>query len=220
MPKKVNEIHNLISLFEEQIKEWNVEHKKLNFVFNQELYLESYDCIKYIVVGDNPGVTELEQGKYLVGVSGFSFRSIMKGIFSINDFKNEVLVLNKTPIFSKQTEELNLCLKGKIRIQKKAQKEMAQLIYNLQKGLNCKVIIIGKGAESLNSRNKVLGEFYNRISSFGQKDLEFKNSVYQFNHISNNQFAKQIIKDFPNTNDWTEENILSIGKREGNKIFR
>jgi len=84
-------------------------------VYNRALdELTPEDEIKLIVIGDNPGKDEqlAKNNKYLVGQAG----KIAEGYFRKNpelgvDFRKNVIILNKTPIHSAKTLQLNTIAK-------------------------------------------------------------------------------------------------------------
>lgn len=84
--------------------------------------------IRYIVVGDNPGKDEqlAKNNRYLVGQSG----KLAASFFARNaelgaDFRQNVIILNKTPIHTAKTNHLKYLVR--------ADSEIAALIANSQK---------------------------------------------------------------------------------------
>ncbi len=94
-------------------------------VYNRSLDdITPEDEIKLIVIGDNPGKDEqlAKNNRYLVGQAG----KIAEGYFRKNpelgvDFRKNVIILNKTPVHSAKTIQLNT-------IAKKGGKKIARLI--------------------------------------------------------------------------------------------
>lgn len=85
-------------------------------VYNRSLDdITQADEIKLIVIGDNPGKDEqlFKNNRYLVGQAG----KIADGFFKRNpvldiDFRKNVIILNKTPIHSAKTNQLNTIVKS------------------------------------------------------------------------------------------------------------
>ena len=98
-------------------------------VYNRALDdVKQEDEIKLIVIGDNPGKDEqrASNNRYLVGQAG----KIAEGYFRKNpelgvDFRRNVIILNKTPVHSAKTVQLNT-------IAKRGGPEVAKLIYDSQ----------------------------------------------------------------------------------------
>ncbi|MCQ2592751.1 MAG: hypothetical protein MJ188_08190 [Treponema sp.] len=135
--------------FNEKIKEWEIRIPNLKelqkkaaeeagtpaysfetpVVYNRDLdKITEADCIKLIVIGDNPGKDEqLEKNnRYLVGQAG----KIAEGFFRRNDelgvdFRKNVIILNKTPIHSAKTVQLR-------KIMQLGGKEVSDLIEESQ----------------------------------------------------------------------------------------
>ena len=120
----------LLQGFMNKIIQWSspFSESNLKFVYNQNLDNLQFDKVKYILVGDNPGENELKQEKYLVGEAGLMAKCFFKSELGINSFEDEVLVLNKTPIYSKQTRELNDLYKENKKIIEESQIYMCNLI--------------------------------------------------------------------------------------------
>lgn len=129
------------------MKEKYSENDELEFVFNNDLLKESYSDIKYIIVGDNPGKNEFDQSRYLVKAdtnrssAGNNFRRLFK--YLDIDIDNEVLILNKIPIYTNKTEDLKKLYSNYEDILIKSQKLMAELTFDLHKIIKCELYITG-----------------------------------------------------------------------------
>ena len=121
--------------FKEKIQEWNLRVPDLQnlqkiaaqdgktpaypietpIVYNRDLdRLTMEDNIALLVIGDNPGKNEqlLQNSCYLVGQAG----KLADGFFKRNpclniDFRKNVIILNKTPVHSGKTKQLELLIK-------------------------------------------------------------------------------------------------------------
>lgn len=70
---------------------------------NTSLNLSS---VKFIVVGDNPGITELASNAYFVGASGKAIQSHFESNGLVNAFYQECLILNKCILHTATTLQL------------------------------------------------------------------------------------------------------------------
>jgi hypothetical protein len=155
----------------EKIKPINYE-----IVFDDNWENIEIEKIEWVVVGDNPGVKEKEHKEYFSkkGLTGYIVRKHFKCNFNIND--REILFLNKAPIHTATTAQLNSIENLEVFVQP---------IYKLLFGLNelypkINFLIMGKGKNSL---NKV---FYNESIL---KYFETEN-FYFTPHFSNNAYEK------------------------------
>jgi hypothetical protein len=122
-------------------------------VYNTSLdALAESDEIKLIVVGDNPGKDEqLEKNrKYLVGQAG----KLGDGFFRKNPdlgihFRENVIILNKTPIHTAKTKQLSYMLKNGgpafSSLFEETQRWMARETAEIQKALGCGLWLVGYG---------------------------------------------------------------------------
>ena len=112
----MNKIQDLVQSFEDHISKINSENPEFfqavalvtqsygytlenAAVFNKNL--KKITNLRYILVADNPGVTEQHEECYLVGKAGKTARNIFKNNSLVSDFDEEVAVLNKTFIHTK-----------------------------------------------------------------------------------------------------------------------
>jgi hypothetical protein len=118
----------------------------MDFVFNNDLRGKSIDSLEYIFIGDNPGKTEKNKGLYLVNEPAKPNNSgtIAKGIFDVICPSGNYIVLNKTPIHTDKTSNLQKYKDDKIL--GTSLRYMAKLLYKIHcLKLDAKVFIFGFG---------------------------------------------------------------------------
>ena len=182
-------------------------------VYNHSLdKVQASDRIKLIIISDNPGKNEQlhKNQRYLVGQAGKVAESFFRRNPELNiDFRREAIILNKTPVHTAKTKELNYLLKhgGKqfLSLFEETQKWLASRTAALQRVLGCPLWLVGYGE----LRKKSLFTAYAdelRQQYGGKADAP----VYVFQHFSMNCFAI----DFRKLNDEhksMEENLRAIG---------
>lgn len=180
----------IIEEYKLQCLKWNdsLKHNGLCLVYNMDLDNLIEKEIRFILVADNPGKDEVKLARYLVGPAGISARVFFERAL-VNDFKKEVLVLNKSPIYSNVTEDLeNL----KVDDFSEQQKYMVEMIIGLQQIIGAPIIISGYSNGLIKRNNKLV--FNNK--SFKPFFEEFAKAVkenrigdyYIISHFSRNMF--------------------------------
>ena len=134
----MSEFKQIIEKFEKQCDSWSKKHS-YTFIFNKDLLCLQEENIKYILIGDNPGKIEADLGRYLVGPAGISARVLFER-YLVDNFNEEVLVLNKTPIYTNVTDGLKEIDE---LILQETQKFIVSVINKLYKLLKKPVIISG-----------------------------------------------------------------------------
>ena len=179
--------------------------------------------IKIILVGDNPGRREQENGRYLVGPSG----KIAEGFFRNNpelgiDFRKNVLILNKTPIHSPRTTELKILftLGGKQLEDAvfSTQQIMARLLMEFWKALASlrpKIWIIGY---SEMKKGGIFEVYTETLKQLCIDSPEFKENILFFRHFSMNQFAIDL-KNRSQSGESTAESLKRIGKMYRERVL-
>ncbi|MDR2072031.1 MAG: uracil-DNA glycosylase family protein [Spirochaetaceae bacterium] len=202
---------------------------KNSVVYNGALEdLNARDNIHMILVGDNPGRREQEQGRYLIGPSGKIAETFFRTHPELDtDFRKHVLILNKTPIHTPRTAELKeLCRLGGGRIAgavRSSQRAMAELLYESWKALagagerktaspetpgrSPKIWITGY---SEMKRGGIFEAYTERLKELCAADRGFKESVWLFRHFSMNQFIIDL-----NKKALAKENLLQSLERIG-----
>lgn len=182
---------------------------ELPVVYNTNLdKISRDDRIALIVIGDNPGKNEqlLQNSCYLVGQAG----KLADGFFKRNpclniDFRKNVIILNKTPVHSGKTKQLELLIKmGGEKVQsliEETQRWMAEKTARLH-------IELFNAAETEEEKTQVWLVGYSELKNKGlfllykeelQKAYEKFPSVWQnvfvYQHFSMNRFSIDL-KDF------------------------
>ncbi len=174
--------------------------------------VQAFDRIKLIIISDNPGKNEQlhKNQRYLVGQAG----KVAEGFFRRNpelniDFRREVIILNKTPIHTAKTKELNYLLKhgGEqfCSLFEETQKWLAAHTAALQKALACPLWLVGYGELRKKSLFTAYADELQRQYG-GEADAP----VYVFQHFSMNCFAIDF-KKLSDAHTSTEENLRVIG---------
>ncbi len=201
---------DIIKNFESKCLEWNKQNNNLSFVFNNDLEKIKKENVKYILIGDNPGKTEKENNRYLIGGAGISARIFFERYF-VDNFSEEILVLNKTPVYSNITTSLKGVAPS---ILKETQEYTVNTIVKLYSVLSVPVIISGFAG-----CRKSKGGFLD--SSSKNKDATGK---YFFTELKKHRFGKDnkdlyIIKHFSRMSIFQDFTIKEYDKLNENKNF-
>lgn len=190
-------------------------------VYNHSLdEVQASDAIKLIIISDNPGKNEQlhKNQRYLVGQAGkvaenFFLRNPELGI----DFRRDVIILNKTPVHTAKTKELDFVLRHGdeqfSRLFEETQRWLAAHTAALQKALNCPLWLVGYGE----LRKKALFTAYadELRRHYGGDSTA---PVFVFQHFSMNCFAIDLKKHSDDTMRLTD-NLQEIGLRHRREIL-
>ena len=194
-------------------------------VYNRALdELTPEDEIKLIVIGDNPGKDEqlAKNNKYLVGQAG----KIAEGYFRKNpelgvDFRKNVIILNKTPIHSAKTLQLNTIAKqGGEKIAaliKETQLWMAQKTAQLHAALGTELWLVGYS--ELKPR-RIFCPYRDQLKASCSPEAWAR--VYVFQHFSMNRFTIDLadfVKAGKKEKAPLESNIHELGLLHRKEIF-
>lgn len=214
-------------------------------VYNRDLdRLTKDDDIKLIVIGDNPGKDEqlAKNNKYLVGLAG----KIAEGFFRRHqefgvDFRKNVIILNKTPVHSAKTNQLN-------KIVKEGGQKVADLILESQlwmaeqtaalhsalcngaqsgaekTGVSPELWLVGyaelKGKGIFVPYKNKLKETYSALASDTKTNAW--NQVYVFQHFSMNRFSINL-DELTESEHWEnyslEQKVYAAGNLHKTEIF-
>jgi hypothetical protein len=258
---------NLISIrneFKTLIETWSNEHgylkniqerlrKSLGYkdyrvetaiVYNRALDDINRDStIKIVMVADNPGKNEqlVENNRYLVGQSGKLAESWLRRELGI-DFRSEVAILNKTPIHTAKTSELDTLVESagmkKSSVESllcESQAAMADLAWRLflalwmtgrPQSLQHKKVretqlwpvlwISGLGELKRGGLFELYrDELAGRMAKVPEEILA---SVWAFNHFSMNQFAIEV-KRKSRAGESIVETLARVGSENRKRIF-
>lgn len=81
-----------------------LDEKGVKYCLNEQQY--DYSKLRYIIVGDNPGLKEYKENRFFVGSSGQLLRKHFKENNLIGNFDKECIIFNKTIIHTEKTNEL------------------------------------------------------------------------------------------------------------------
>lgn len=207
----------IVHSFREQVRKWCVVYPGLAqdlaalytppivnpIVFNNDLLKIKPADIKYILVGDNPGISEMSLGRYLVGKAGQAARNAMAPL--VQNFDSQVMVLNKTPIFTKSTQHL-VMLQGKYNdLIIETQQYMANLVFEMHQEIKCPVYVIGfsgcrtadgiwlRQTKEQYSKQQTLPYFFSELRKL-YTGHELLHSLYFYKHFSYGNFSKDLKK--------------------------
>lgn len=182
------------------------------------------DEIKLIVIGDNPGKDEqlAKNNRYLVGQAG----KIAEGYFRKNpelgvDFRKNVIILNKTPIHSAKTVQLNTIAKqGGEKIAaliKESQLWMAEKTAQLHAALGTELWLVGYS--ELKPR-RIFCPYRDQLKASCSPESWAR--VYVFQHFSMNRFTidlGEFIEAGKKEKAPLESNIHELGLLHRKEIF-
>ncbi len=197
-------------------------------VYNRALdTVQQTSTIKIILVADNPGRREQTavERRYLVGPSG----KLAEGFFRQHpelgiDFRQHVLILNKTPIHTPRTVELrDLARLGGSEIAegiRSSQVNMARFIYR------CHEIFAGEAelwiiGYSEMGRGKLFESFTEALRQAYLTEAEnsiSRQRVYLYRHFSMNQFAIDFSQQ-RSAGESTAETLHRIGSHYRQRIL-
>lgn len=192
--------------------------------------------IKLIVIGDNPGKSEQLSinKKYLVGQAGKIATSFFKNNPELNtDFRQHVIILNKTPVHSAKTKHLtqiekelaesnsplkNIILESQIWMAKETAELHKNLIEAAEKenGIQPELWLVGYAELK---KNGIFVPYRDTLKT--QYDgTDFWNKVFVFQHFSMNRFTIDL-KDHQSENGSLTliEQIHKLGIFHKNEIF-
>ena len=213
-------MNDIIIDFKNKCNNWD-KYTTQEVVFNASLETIDISKVKYILVGDNPGKNEKVKKKYLIGTTGVIVRCFFEK-FLVDDFDKEVVILNKTPISTNKTKELE-DLKDK-KILEVSQLYMANLIYKISSKYNIPVIIMGisscrgaSGIWNLNSKAKK-SYFCCFFKQIKYKFREKKDKLFFIKHFSRNSFFADFdIEDYKKN---PKDKFYNIGINYREEFFK
>jgi len=199
----MNKIRDLVRNFENHVSKVNSENPEFfqaveeiakaygyplsnAVVFNRNLL--KITNLKYILVADNPGMTEQEEECYLVGKAGKTARNFFKNNSLVSDFDEEVAVLNKTFIHTKSTLDLKK-LKDFKNLFKDSEKFMANLAADMLEAADAELWITG--CSELGEK-KLFAEYLKTLKERCAQNPELKEKIFFYPHFSFGNFSKNL----------------------------
>lgn len=201
--------------------------------------------IRYIVVGDNPGKDEqlLKNNRYLVGQSGKLGERFFKMTDELKaDFRQNVIILNKTPVHTAKTNHLRFLCREDLRAAElidESQKWMAQFTAKLHIGLVEGADVAGETSRLENAssvpelwlvgyaelkKNGIFSLYRDTLSSCYENgdgmETEAWQHVMAFQHFSMNRFTIDLNTKLKENPLASTKNILSaLGTTHRKEIF-
>ena len=199
----MNKIQDLVRNFENHVSKVNSENPEFfqaveeiakaygyilsnAAVFNRNLL--KIKELKYILVADNPGVTEQEEECYLVGKAGKMARNFFANSGLTNDFDEEVAVLNKTFIHTKSTIDLKK-LKEFKNLFLDSQVFMANLAVDMLEASNCELWITG--CSELTEKG-LFAPYLKTLKERCAENPALKEKIFFYPHFSFGNFSKNL----------------------------
>jgi len=199
----MNKIQDLVRNFENHVSKVNSENPEFfqaveeiakaygyplsnAVVFNRNLL--KITNLKYILVADNPGMTEQEEECYLVGKAGKTARNFFKNNGLVSDFDKEVAVLNKTFIHTKSTLDLKK-LKNFKNLLEDSEKFMANLAADMLEAADAELWITG--CSELGEK-KLFAEYLKTLKERCVQNPELKEKIFFYPHFSFGNFSKNL----------------------------
>ncbi len=177
---------------------------------------------RWILVADNPGKNEqkAENRRYLVGQSG----RLAEGFFRREldqDFRSDVVIINKTPVHTPKTAELALLVKtdpsGAVeRLLSESQAWMARFARSLHKALGVPVWICGRS--ELKPRGIFSAWFREFSRIYGEAPARDSGEILVFSHFSMNQFSIELARKRDPAAPLDEE-LRRIGSENRRAVF-
>ncbi len=199
----MNKIRDLVRNFENHVSKVNSENPEFfqaveeiakaygyplsnAVVFNRNLL--KITNLKYILVADNPGMTEQEEECYLVGKAGKTARNFFKNNGLVSDFDKEVAVLNKTFIHTKSTLDLKK-LKNFKSLFEDSEKFMANLAVDMLEATEAELWITG--CSELGEK-KLFAEYLKTLKERCAQNPELKEKIFFYPHFSFGNFSRNL----------------------------
>ena len=199
----MNKIQDLVRNFEDHISKINSENPDFfqavaliaqNYgytlenaaVFNRNL--KKITNLRYILVADNPGVTEQHEECYLVGKAGKTARNFFKNNSLVCGFDEEVAVLNKTFIHTKSTLDLKKFKNFKSLLED-SEKFMANLAVDMLEATEAELWITG--CSELGEK-KLFSEYLKTLKSRCAANPALKKRIFFYPHFSFGNFSKNL----------------------------
>ncbi len=183
------------------------------------------DEIKLIVIGDNPGKEEqlAKNNRYLVGSSGRN----AEGFFRRNpelgiDFRKNAIIMNKTPIHTAKTRQLQELAKSAgpeiALLLEESQRECARLVACLHQELGPTAELWLVGHSELKARG--IFQEYKSILAQSYGDSSAWERVFVYNHFSMSSFISDYNKFHREHPDMPlKESLVQIGTGRRLEIF-
>jgi len=188
--KQYDTFRNLSDKFKQYVKDSNGKDFNVIPVYNKDLDKFTVSSkIKYILLADNPGKEEAVEHRYLVGHAGKQARNFFESSGLVNDFTDEVMVLNKTCIHTDSTGDLKVLKKSELLAE--SQKLMAEIAFGFHTVLKCEMWIIGC---SEFRQGGIFSQFRDTLTGCynSGKSLQLREKVFCYKHFSYGNFSHDL----------------------------
>lgn len=196
-------------------------------VFNADLLEYKISDIIGITVMDNPGITELEEGRYLIGSAGKGFNKVISSIDGMTREDN-LIILNKSSIHTKATLDLNKMFEDErlAEIFLKEQETTFEFIRNVQELCDCYIMVHGYPAYFKNGKACIANHKGGRpLVRFFQLLFEYfsdkSDKVLFYHHSSYGSLEKQI-RAFEEENNILGRSLdmfVGLGRKNSDGFF-
>lgn len=201
----MTDFENEIQGFKAQIHQWQDRYPQWQdqIVFNSDLLGLKPEKVRYILVGDNPGKEERKAGRYLVGMAGKGARRFFEETSKlVTSFDKEIMVLNKTPVFTPATLDLGNLTEMR-ELLEESQRYMGGLMIRLQKRLGCPLWITGfsgcrttQGKWNLKPvKTRPLAVFFQSLREEALNQESDLSKIAFFKHFSYGNFVKDVHRE-------------------------
>lgn len=197
-----------------------------NVVYNNDLEkFTNKSDVKIILVADNPGKNEQlsTNRRYLIGQAGKLAENFFARHSELEiNFRENVLILNKSPLHTAKTILLKKLLKsfhettGKDALQNfflESQRFMATAAFNLQENFNAKLFIVGY---SELGPKKIFAQYWETLKSLYEKKSH--DNLFCFQHFSMNRFTVDLKQNYKTALSLSE-NLKRLGAEHRKNIF-
>lgn len=174
---------------------------------------------------DNPGITELEEGRYLIGSAGKGFNKVINSIEGITREEN-LIILNKSSIHTKATLDLNKLFEDEelAQIFIEEQEVTFEFIKKVQELIDCYIMIHGYPAYLKDKKAKISNYKGGRplVKFFQLLFLHFSDKsekVLFYHHSSYGSLEKQIRTFEEESSKRDLDMFVELGRKNSEGFF-
>lgn len=159
---------------------------------------------EWVLWGDNPGDEEQMSRRYLSanGRAGKAARRCFASLVGIKDFDHKVLVLNKCPIHTHETNGLEMVRKADPAFYQRVEDLTADFAISMYRALSVPTLVFGLGKCRKGRKDKggdpwarmekgLFSTFFQRIGEMCVDDEPMTGSLFIAKHFSRGHFERQ-----------------------------